>query len=342
MQIIDNFEYSGIKDLDNRKIWDSFADLRANTNILMPIGFEVYCKEEKKYYVLTYGNENDPTTYIWRVNNKFEKNLIYTTHEIVTAPKGFMREGMDLYGMNVMEVINKMFKFYTKAHLYFIPNVSPNGITYDNPIKKEKLKLNVRVETGSEYIPDGTQINIYKNAEYNADGEIISTPIESISYQNSISNYYVSSDVIEDINDNTEFIATLSFTNMAGKTEILKKYINFEFVPYVYWGASDSNKIDNINLNSSKGFKMEMDYDMDILTRSFTNKIEYCYIITPVELVKILDQNSFDNTNSFDKKEIFITYPSGTRVKYYLYTNDLPITCKNFEYRFYFKDVEPD
>ena len=47
MQIVSNFELSAKKNLDSRKDWASLADLKANTNILMPEGFLAYCKAEK-------------------------------------------------------------------------------------------------------------------------------------------------------------------------------------------------------------------------------------------------------------------------------------------------------
>ena len=70
MQIIDSFDLSAKKFLDSRQLWDSFADLTANTAILMPIGFLAYCKEEASWYQLrSASDESDPTTYVWTLQS---------------------------------------------------------------------------------------------------------------------------------------------------------------------------------------------------------------------------------------------------------------------------------
>ena len=65
MHIVSNLELSAKKNLDSRKDWASLTDLKANTNILMPEGFLAYCKAEKKWYIMSCTNENDPSTYSW-------------------------------------------------------------------------------------------------------------------------------------------------------------------------------------------------------------------------------------------------------------------------------------
>ena len=65
MQIVSNFNISANKFLDNRKSWDSLADLKANKDILMPNGFLAYCKNEDKWYKMNCTDESNPTTYTW-------------------------------------------------------------------------------------------------------------------------------------------------------------------------------------------------------------------------------------------------------------------------------------
>ena len=78
MQIVSNFNMSANKFLDNRKSWNSLADLKANTTLLMPNGFLAYCRAENEWYKLNYTNEKDTTTYSWE---KFKATVPTTTDE---------------------------------------------------------------------------------------------------------------------------------------------------------------------------------------------------------------------------------------------------------------------
>ena len=78
MQIVSNFNMSANKCLDNRKSWNSLADLKANTTLLMPNGFLAYCKAENEWYKLNCTNEKDTSTYSWE---KFKVTISTATNE---------------------------------------------------------------------------------------------------------------------------------------------------------------------------------------------------------------------------------------------------------------------
>lgn len=90
MQIVSNFNISANKFLDNRKSWDSLADLKANTTLLMPNGFLAYCKNENKWYKMNCTDESNPTTYTWSEFNNLGDvevdltGLFMTSSEITT------------------------------------------------------------------------------------------------------------------------------------------------------------------------------------------------------------------------------------------------------------------
>ena len=63
--LVDNFTLSAKKTLDTREMWDSLSSLKANTTIIMPKGFMVYCKAENKRYTMDCTDESDPGTYVW-------------------------------------------------------------------------------------------------------------------------------------------------------------------------------------------------------------------------------------------------------------------------------------
>ena len=89
IQIADNFTISINKDIDNRKIWESKAKLINNTDIIMPVGFLVYCKAENKYFMLKSAeNEYKPSTYKWDEFG-FSESVIenFTDEELKTQAK---------------------------------------------------------------------------------------------------------------------------------------------------------------------------------------------------------------------------------------------------------------
>lgn len=83
IQIADNFKLSLNKSLDNRIEWESLATLKNNTDILMPIGFITFCKNEKTHYVLKSAtDEFDPSTYKWEVfNNSTVEDFVVVLKE---------------------------------------------------------------------------------------------------------------------------------------------------------------------------------------------------------------------------------------------------------------------
>jgi len=84
MQVLDNFESSYSKFLDARQSWDSLEALQANTDILMPNGFKVFCKEEAKWYILTATDEADPSTYTWSEDGGTDEEAISLASTAIT------------------------------------------------------------------------------------------------------------------------------------------------------------------------------------------------------------------------------------------------------------------
>ena len=68
-----NFKYSSRKFLDERSQCRNLAELMMNeNNYLYPMGFEVYCIEERAWYYNNCANENDFPLWILRNNNSGE------------------------------------------------------------------------------------------------------------------------------------------------------------------------------------------------------------------------------------------------------------------------------
>lgn len=77
-RIVDAFEISSIDYLETRKKWNSLAELKAQTTIKFPNGYEAWCEKEQCKYVLKTSNPDDISTYSWKreeIQGAFEIEL---------------------------------------------------------------------------------------------------------------------------------------------------------------------------------------------------------------------------------------------------------------------------
>ena len=328
MQIIDNFEYSGIKELDNRKIWDSLNELQSNTTILMPYGFEVYCKEENTKYKMTCTNENDPTTYVFTPYTSNGNILRFPYNENTGITIGSIDKGTNLYNEKLLDIVAAMLKVYVKPSI----NVesTPTSLTrgYDDIIRKEDgVTLKIILNNNSETIKNGVSfISVYKNSA--------STPFATLNYVTG-QNVYEVKDNSSDIISDTTYTIKASLPSK-GTAIVQTAIVKYSFSPYYYWGACPSNNPDDLDLTNANRLIRDSANDKYIKTY-LTASNEYCYFLSPVQLTKILDENSFDNTSSFDKTTKTITFLNGQTMTYYFYTSNHPWNCDNFGYKFYVK-----
>ena len=328
MQIIDNFEYSGTKELDRRKIWNSLNELQSNTTILMPYGFEVYCKEENTKYKMTCTNENDPTTYVFTPYTSNENSLRFPYKKNAGITIGSIDKGTNLYNEKLLDIVAAMLKVYVKPSINVESTPTSLIRGYDDIIRKEDgVTLKIFLNNHSETIANGTTfIEVYRDSA--------TTPFATVNYVTG-QNVYEVKDNSSDIISDTVYKIKASLPSK-GSTIIQTAGVSYRFVPCYYWGACPSNNPDNLDLTKANKLIRDSSNDKYIKTY-YTASNEYCYFLSPVELTKILDQNSFDNTSSFNKTTKTITFSNGQTMTYYFYMTDYPLGCNNFGYKFYVK-----
>ena len=328
MEIVDNFEYSGIKELDNRKRWKSFDDLIANNDILMPKGFEVYCEKEQMKYKMMCTDESDPSTYVFTPYNSNLNNLRYATHLTVKSPIGYLNKGDDLYNRKLLDIVAEMLKIYVKPSISVQMN-PPNLVRgYDDVIKKDNgVTITITVDPGTETITDGSKIlEVFRGN--------VSTPISTINYVSG-KNVYEVNDNSADITSDTIYRVKATLPSK-GSTITQTVNNNYTFSPCYYWGVCNSKNPDNLDLTTASKVIRDSSKDKYIKTHH-TGVSQYCYFFTPVLITKVLDQNGLDNSPDFSHVTKTMTFANGKTMDYYLYTNAHPVTCNNFAYKFYVK-----
>ena len=336
MQIIDNFEASYHKFLDARQGWNSYDDLIANENILMPNGFKAYCKAENKWYRLNTENEDDPSTYVWEEETNSDELMAVASSamfnadeakqyaaaalalaeeakksgglvaEIITAyvTVGGVKEGDTVEeGKNLTEVLKQiLIKYFPPTITY----VADKPLLYKKGIVVNGITLDV---TYSKTVED--LINYDLKLE---DSTLISGTNkngETLTY-----NY------LNDISENTTFVASAN----DGKEGTIEN-IKIEFVnPYYYGNAENNTSISFSELTE------------DICKKSLSKKVNYtanneylvfAYDSSYGDLVSIKDKNNFENLPAFAKSTMTIN-----EAEYNVYISADKITCSNFEYTF--------
>ena len=334
MQILDNFESSFTKYIDARQRWESLDALKANEDILMPNGFQVFCESEQEWYQLSTTDETDPTTYVWsnisieavkaiastalaRINDSNEEieevRAIASTalaaadetgaiNEDITAnvDVGGISEGTTLEsGENVTAILKKILV------KYFPPKIT---ITADKPLLNKK----------------GTTIT----APINLTAVFEKTVEDLISYNisgvNGTNKNGGSLAVIHgsDISEDTTFTATA--TDSHGDTT---KDLKFEFVNPYYYGSISTDTITDFT-----GLTEEIVKKSTSKNVSYTASAKYlvfAYDSSYGNLTSIKDKNNFENLPAFNKTVKTIDGES-----YNVYISSDPITCNNFTYTF--------
>ena len=142
---------------------------------------------------------------------------------------------------------------------------------------------------------------------------------------------YTFVDTGANIADDTEYSVELMYTiddDGTSKPAIDKQKYTFAYP--IFYGVSATKTIaDPTALTKlvEKGGVKDL---------TFTAANAYCVIAVPAGLTvtKILDQNSFDNTSSFDSTSQVVQLGGSTPVNYTIYTNKRAVNCTNFKYKF--------
>jgi len=336
MQIIDNFEASYHKFLDARQGWDSYDDLIANENILMPNGFKAYCKAENKWYKLNTENEDDPSTYVWTEEANSDELMAVASSAMFNADEakqyaaaalalaeeakkggGLVTEditaNVEVGGIKEGDVVEEG-KNLTEVLKQILVKYFPPTITYiaNKPLLHKKGATVEGIQLSVTYTKTVEDLNSY-NLKLGAD---VLTSGTNKNGETLIYNYS------NDITENTTFIASAD-DGKDGATESIK----VEFVnPYYYGKVEDNTSISFSELTE------------DICKKSLSKKVNYtanneylvfAYNSSYGDLTSIKDKNNFENLPAFTKTVVLYN-----EAEYNVYVSADKITCSNFEYTF--------
>ena len=334
MQIIDNFESSYHKFLDARQKWDSLAELKSNTNILMPDGFQAYCNEEKQWYQLAAENEDDPSTYKWEPITDEEAKAIAAT-ALAEAEKANASASAAL--ALAAELGNSASLTET-----ITSNTEVGGIERGDTIQNGTSITNVLKQILIKYIAPSINFTADK-VLLNKKGTVITAPInlsasftkgteDIVSTEIKIGNDILASSDTSDFSLNyeyeTDIISDTSFvTNVTDSKKTTSKELKFEFVNPYYYGVSDTNEISDFT-----GLTENIMKKNNSKTVSYTSDAKYlvfAYDSNYGNLTSIKDKNNFENLSAFVKNTIEIDGE-----EYNVYISADKVVCSDFEYTF--------
>ena len=342
MQVLDNFESSYSKFLDARQSWDSLEALQANTDILMPNGFKVFCKEEAKWYILTATDEADPSTYTWNEDGGTDEEAISLASTAITMV-GEVNEKAEEALATAATAIATANNSSASLTENITPNVEVGGIGVGDTLTTGQQMTDILKKLLVKYFEPVITLSADK-ALINKKGATIEAPITITATAEKKSNdvifysiNYDGNDVSTgnnpdggeityihqtDISTDTMFIGSIS----DGKSTV-NKTIKFEFINPYYYGSVNDNEISDFTGLTEETVKKNINKKV-----SYTSSAEYlvfAYDATYGDLTSIKDKNNFENLPAFTKTVMEINGEN-----YNVYISSDKITCSNFEYTF--------
>ena len=251
-----------------------------------------------------------------QVDEKISQSNTLETDMTVINSIGGISAGSNLNGMTTLEILNKLIFPYV-APTYSAVG-TPNGGFYEKGNNQVITNVKVTVTKKSEKI---TKIEVF-------DGSTSLGYLEGVDIENGGTfNFNVNVEV-NSINKQL----TVTITD-ASNNSYTTKTGTFNFIYPYYVGVCEVN--DEITETLIKGLtkRIEAKGSKSISYTTNNQKMVFAYPSSYGNIVKILDPNSFDVTNTFNKTAISIIGLDGTAQNYYVYTNSAS-TVTNFAMKF--------
>ena len=251
-----------------------------------------------------------------QVDEKVSQSNTLETDMTVINSIGGISAGSNLNGMTTLEILNKLIFPYV-APTYSAVG-TPNGGFYEKGNNQVITNVKVTVTKKSEKI---TKIEVF-------DGSTSLGYLEGVDIENGGTfNFNVN---VEVNSTNKQLIATITD---ASNNSYTTKTGMFNFIYPYYVGVCEVN--DEITETLIKGLtkRIEAKGSKSISYTTNNQKMVFAYPSSYGNIVKILDPNSFDVTNTFNKTAISIIGLDGTAQNYYVYTNSAS-TVTNFAMKF--------
>lgn len=264
------------------------------------------------------GGEIDLSNYatLEQVDEKVSQSNTLETDMTVINSIGGISAGSNLNGMTTLEILNKLIFPYV-APTYSVVG-TPNGGIYEKGNNQVITNVKVTVTKKSEKI---TKIEVF-------DGSTSLRYLEGVEIENGGTfNFNVN---VEVNSINKQLTATITD---ASNNSYTAKTSSFNFIYPYYVGVCEVN--DEITETLIKGLskRIEAKGSKSISYTTNNQKMVFAYPSSYGNIVKILDPNSFDVTNTFNKTAISIIGLDGTAQNYYVYTNSAS-TVTNFAMKF--------
>lgn len=232
-----------------------------------------------------------------------------------TTSIGGIKEGENISGLTVIEILNKMLFPYSAPFVSVM--ITPSSGLYEKGDYKTITNIKVNIQKKSEKI---IKVEVL-------DGATVLV--------NSIDNSIASGGVI---NLSTNFVVrdnkilTIKVTDNANKVTSVDVNTYTYVYPY-YIGVCGENDEINETLIKSLNKQIITKGNKSIAFTTNNQKVVFAYPKSYGELNKIIDQNNFDITLSFIKTEINMICLDGSTQSYYIYSNN-PSTVNNFKINF--------
>ena len=251
-----------------------------------------------------------------QVDEKVSQFNTLETDMTVINSIGGISAGSNLNGMTTLEILNKLIFPYV-APTYSAVG-TPNGGFYEKGNNQVITNVKVTVTKKSEKI---TKIEVFDSST--SLGYLEGVDIENGGTFNFNVNVEVNS-----INKQL----TVTITD-ASNNSYTTKTGTFNFIYPYYVGVCEVN--DEITETLIKGLtkRIEAKGSKSISYTTNNQKMVFAYPSSYGNIAKILDLNSFDVTNTFNKTAISIIGLDGTAKNYYVYTNSAS-TVTNFAMKF--------
>ena len=251
-----------------------------------------------------------------QVDEKVSQSNTLETDMTVINSIGGISAGSNLNGMTTLEILNKLIFPYV-APTYSAVG-TPNGGIYEKGNNQVITNVRVTVTKKSEKI---TKIEVF-------DGSTSLGYLEGVDIENGGTfNFNVNVEV-----NSTNKQLTAAITD-ASNNSYTTKTASFNFIYPYYVGVCEVN--DEITETLIKGLtkRIEAKGSKSISYTTNNQKMVFAYPSSYGNIAKILDPNSFDVTNTFNKTAISIIGLDGTTQNYYVYTNSAS-TVTNFAMKF--------
>ena len=255
-------------------------------------------------------------------DSELENEFKFDTDMPVVSPLGGIKAGENLNGLSIKNILNKMLFPYVAPTYSAKLTYTPTGTLFE---KGERITLTSMTTTVTKKSENITEIVFLDD----------STVLKTLTNVDSGGTFTYNFDSGVIINSNiTNNRFRVRITDAPNKTY----YANTSTISFCYpfyYGSIPSNTTLNGDLIKSLTKKVEQKSNK---TYSYTTNNECMVIAYPVSygtLSKILDQNSFDVTSSFNLSGVVVNCLDGTMQSYYVYMNNAS-TVSNFKITFNF------